>query len=185
MFLEADLFNAGMRPALNVGISVSRVGGAAQTPGMKQVAGTLKLDLAQFRDLAAFAQFGSDLDKATKSQHRSWPAPAGDPEAAAVSADAGRASDHDHLRRLKGYLDDVPVEKVPEWEAQFHRYMDANQRRPRQGDLRHAASTQKLRKQFRPMMLDADSEARRDQGLPGGRAALVRPRRAQSDDRNR
>ena len=66
IFLETDLFNAGIRPALNVGISVSRVGGAAQTQGMKQVAGTLKLDLAQFRDLAAFAQFGSDLDAATK-----------------------------------------------------------------------------------------------------------------------
>ena len=86
IFLETDLFNAGMRPALNVGISVSRVGGAAQTPGMKQVAGTLKLDLAQFRELAAFAQFGSDLDKATKAQHRSRPAPAGDPEAEAVSS---------------------------------------------------------------------------------------------------
>ncbi len=66
IFLETDLFNAGIRPALNVGISVSRVGGAAQTAGMKQVAGTLRLDLAQFRDLAAFAQFGSDLDAATK-----------------------------------------------------------------------------------------------------------------------
>src|SRR5512144_1502404 len=68
IYLEPDLFNAGIRPALNVGISVSRVGGAAQTAGMKQVAGTLKLDLAQFRDLAAFAQFGSDLDKATKAK---------------------------------------------------------------------------------------------------------------------
>jgi F-type H+-transporting ATPase subunit alpha len=61
IYLEPDLFNAGIRPALNVGISVSRVGGAAQTAGMKQVAGTLKLDLAQFLDLAAFAQFGSGL----------------------------------------------------------------------------------------------------------------------------
>ena len=66
IFLETDLFNAGIRPALNVGISVSRVGGAAQTQGMKQVAGTLKLDLAQFRYLAAFEQFGSDLEAATK-----------------------------------------------------------------------------------------------------------------------
>ncbi len=82
IYLETDLFNAGVRPALNVGISVSRVGSAAQTPGMKQVAGTLKLDLAQFRELAAFAQFGSDLDKATKAAHRSRPAPAGDSEAA-------------------------------------------------------------------------------------------------------
>lgn len=66
IFLESDLFYAGVRPALNVGISVSRVGGAAQIKAMKQVAGKLKLDLAQYREMAAFAQFGSDLDKATK-----------------------------------------------------------------------------------------------------------------------
>jgi F-type H+-transporting ATPase subunit alpha len=68
IFLEADLFNSGIRPAINVGLSVSRVGGNAQIKAMKQVAGTLRLDLAQFRELAAFAQFGSDLDKATQSQ---------------------------------------------------------------------------------------------------------------------
>lgn len=68
IFLEADLFNSGFRPAINVGNSVSRVGGSAQIKGMRQVAGTLRLDLAQFRELAAFAQFGSDLDKATQAQ---------------------------------------------------------------------------------------------------------------------
>ncbi|MEA2014056.1 MAG: F0F1 ATP synthase subunit alpha [Thermodesulfobacteriota bacterium] len=68
VFLEPDLFYAGVRPAINVGISVSRVGGAAQVKAMKQVAGTLKLDLAQYRELASFAQFGSDLDKSTQSQ---------------------------------------------------------------------------------------------------------------------
>src|SRR5688572_26967526 len=68
IFLEADLFNSGIRPAINVGNSVSRVGGSAQIKAMKQVAGTLRLDLAQFRELQAFAQFGSDLDKATQSQ---------------------------------------------------------------------------------------------------------------------
>src|SRR5881394_35339 len=68
IFLEADLFNAGIRPAINVGNSVSRVGGSAQIKAMKQVAGSLRLDLAQFRELQAFAQFGSDLDKATQSQ---------------------------------------------------------------------------------------------------------------------
>ena len=68
IFLEADLFHSGVRPAINVGNSVSRVGGSAQTKAMKQVAGTLRLDLAQYRDLAAFAQFGSDLDKATQQQ---------------------------------------------------------------------------------------------------------------------
>ncbi len=68
IFLETDLFNSGVRPAINVGISVSRVGGAAQTKAMKQVAGKLKLSLAQYREMAAFAQFGSDLDKATQEQ---------------------------------------------------------------------------------------------------------------------
>jgi F-type H+-transporting ATPase subunit alpha len=68
IFLETDLFNAGVRPAINVGISVSRVGGAAQTKAMKSVAGQLKLGLAQYREMAAFAQFGSDLDKATQEQ---------------------------------------------------------------------------------------------------------------------
>src|SRR5204862_3291824 len=68
IFLETDLFHSGIRPAINVGISVSRVGGNAQVKAMKQVAGTLRLDLAQYRELAAFAQFGSDLDKATQAQ---------------------------------------------------------------------------------------------------------------------
>merc|ERR1712166_834537 len=68
IFLDGDLFNSGVRPAINVGISVSRVGSAAQIKGMKQVAGTMKLDLAQFREVAAFAQFGSDLDAATQFQ---------------------------------------------------------------------------------------------------------------------
>ena len=68
IFLETDLFNSGIRPAVNVGLSVSRVGGAAQTKAMKSVAGTLKLSLAQYREMAAFAQFGSDLDKTTQEQ---------------------------------------------------------------------------------------------------------------------
>ncbi|MFM7825340.1 MAG: F0F1 ATP synthase subunit alpha, partial [Candidatus Limnocylindrus sp.] len=68
IFLETDLFNAGQRPAVNVGISVSRVGSAAQTKAMKKVAGPLKLDLAQYRELAAFAQFSGDLDKSTRDQ---------------------------------------------------------------------------------------------------------------------
>jgi F-type H+-transporting ATPase subunit alpha len=68
IFLESDLFHSGIRPAINVGNSVSRVGGNAQIKAMKQVAGTLRLDLAQYRELAAFAQFGSELDKATQAQ---------------------------------------------------------------------------------------------------------------------
>ncbi len=126
IFLETDLFNAGVRPALNVGISVSRVGGAAQTPGMKQVAGTLKLDLAQFRDLAAFAQFGSDLDRATKSK-----IDRGQRQQEIIKQKQYQPMAVEHQIMIiyaasKGFLDDVPAEKVPEWEAQFHRYMDAN-----------------------------------------------------------
>jgi F-type H+-transporting ATPase subunit alpha len=68
IYLESDLFNSGIRPAVNVGLSVSRVGGSAQVKAMKKVAGTLRLDLAQYRELAAFAQFGSDLDEATQRQ---------------------------------------------------------------------------------------------------------------------
>ncbi|MEO7001457.1 MAG: F0F1 ATP synthase subunit alpha [Ktedonobacterales bacterium] len=126
IFLESDLFNAGIRPAMNVGISVSRVGGAAQTPGMKQVAGTLKLDLAQFRDLAAFAQFGSDLDKATKTR-----IDRGQRQQEIMKQKQYQPMAVEHQIMIiyvasKGMLDDVPVEKVPEWESQFHSYMDAN-----------------------------------------------------------
>jgi len=126
IFLETDLFNAGIRPAMNVGISVSRVGGAAQTPGMKQVAGTLKLDLAQFRDLAAFAQFGSDLDAATKQKIDRGQR---QQEIMKQKQYAPMAVEHQIMiiyAASKGYLDSVAIEKVGEWEAQFHQYMDAN-----------------------------------------------------------
>src|SRR3989449_3642545 len=126
IFLETDLFNAGQRPAVNVGLSVSRVGSSAQTRAMKQVAGTLRLDLAQFRELAAVAQFSSDLDKATKSridrgqrltevlkQPQYQPVPVEKQVMIIYVA-------------TNGYLDDVPVDKVTAWEAAFYRYMDAN-----------------------------------------------------------
>src|SRR5437667_1328731 len=126
IFLETDLFNAGQRPAINVGLSVSRVGSSAQTRAMKQVAGSMRLDLAQFRELAAFAQFSSDLDKATKSridrgqrlteilkQPQYQPVPVEKQVMIIYAA-------------TNGYLDDVPVDKVIAWEAAFYRYMDAN-----------------------------------------------------------
>jgi len=125
IYLEPDLFYAGIRPALNVGISVSRVGGNAQIRAMRQVAGKLKLDLAQFRDLAAFAQFGSDLDKATRmqldrgmrlteilKQPQYSPLPV-EKQCAIIYA------------ATNGYLDDVPVEKVRAWEEAFHRFMES------------------------------------------------------------
>jgi F-type H+-transporting ATPase subunit alpha len=126
IFLETDLFNAGQRPALNVGISVSRVGGNAQVPGMKQVSGTLKLDLAQFRELAAFAQFGSsDLDRATRSRIER-----GQRQTEILKQPQYQPMPVEHQIMIlwataNGYIDDVPVDKVATWEEAFHRYMDA------------------------------------------------------------
>jgi F-type H+-transporting ATPase subunit alpha len=125
IFLEADLFNAGIRPAINVGISVSRVGGDAQLAVMKQVAGRLKLDMAQFRDLAAFAQFGSDLDKATKAQidrglriQEVLKQPQYQPLPVANQVMIIYAV-------TNGFLDDVPVDRVREWESRFHEYLNS------------------------------------------------------------
>ena len=127
IFLETDLFNAGQRPALNIGISVSRVGSAAQTKAMKQVAAPLKLDLAQYRALAAFAQFASDLDKATRDQltrgeklsevvkqPQYQPLPVEKQVAILYAA-------------TKGKLDDVPTPRVKEFETQFYRALETDQ----------------------------------------------------------
>ena len=126
VFLESDLFNQGVRPAINVGVSVSRVGGAAQTKGMKKVAGNLRLDLASYRDLQAFAAFASDLDTASKAQlergsrlvellkqPESSPQPV---EYQMVSIYLAEA----------GIFDVVPVEDVRRFEAEVHEYLNAN-----------------------------------------------------------
>jgi len=123
IYLEPELFYAGVRPAVNVGLSVSRVGGAAQTKAMKQVAGTLRLDLAQFRELAAFAQFGSDLDKSTLAQiergkrmvellKQDQYVPMSMVEQVSVLFAA-----------TQGFLDDIPVEAVKKFEEEFLRFM--------------------------------------------------------------
>jgi F-type H+/Na+-transporting ATPase subunit alpha len=119
IFLETNLFNAGIRPAINVGISVSRVGGSAQIKSMKKVAGTLKLDQAQFRELEAFSKFGSDLDAATKltiergrrntevlKQMQYQPVPVEEQVAIILAS-------------TKGYIDRVPVNKVKAFEKEF------------------------------------------------------------------
>jgi F-type H+-transporting ATPase subunit alpha len=127
IYLESDLFNAGQRPALNVGISVSRVGSAAQTKAMKKVAGPLKLDLAQYRELAAFAQFASDLDKTTRDQLTRG-------ERISEVMKQPQFSPLPVERQVailwvvtNGYLDDVPVGKVRDFETQFYRYLEAEQ----------------------------------------------------------
>ena len=125
IFLEPDLFNSGVRPAVNVGISVSRVGGAAQIKAMKKVAGRLRLDLAQYRELEAFAQFGSDLDATTQRQLargartvEMLKQPQYQPMAAENQVTLIYAV-------TNGYLDDVPVDKVRDWESGFHDDMAA------------------------------------------------------------
>lgn len=119
IFLETNLFNAGIRPAINVGISVSRVGGSAQIKSMKKVAGTLKLDQAQFRELEAFSKFGSDLDASTKltiERGRRNTEVLKQPQYAPVPVEEQVAM---ILASTKGYIDKVPVEKVKEFEKEF------------------------------------------------------------------
>ncbi|MEY3284996.1 MAG: F0F1 ATP synthase subunit alpha [Acidobacteriota bacterium] len=124
IFLEADLFNSGIRPAINVGNSVSRVGGNAQIKAMKQVAGTLRLELAQYRELAAFAQFGSDLDVATQRQLargqrlteilKQLQYEPMDVEKQVITIWAAS----------NGYVDDIPVNRVRLFESELHKYLD-------------------------------------------------------------
>ena len=126
IFLETNLFNSGVRPAINVGLSVSRVGGNAQIKAMKSIAGTLRLDLANYREMEAFAKFGSDLDKATIAQltrgermveilKQNQYVPMNiDKQVAIIYAGS------------KGYLDDLEIEKVLEFESGLFEYLDAN-----------------------------------------------------------
>jgi F-type H+/Na+-transporting ATPase subunit alpha len=126
IFLESDLFNAGVRPAVNVGISVSRVGGSAQVKAMKSVAGTIKLDLAQYRELAAFAQFGSDLDKATLAQLNRG-------QRLVEILKQGQYNPMSVEKQVvsiwaatNGYVDDLPVAQVRRFEAELMAFLDVN-----------------------------------------------------------
>ncbi|MBI2832233.1 MAG: F0F1 ATP synthase subunit alpha [Chloroflexi bacterium] len=127
IYLETDLFNAGIRPALNVGISVSRVGSKAQTKAMKQVAGRLKMELAQFREVAAFAQFGTaELDKATRIQlerGRRFTEILKQLQYAPVPLESQVSILY---AGIHGHLDDVPVEKITAFEAGFYRFLQTN-----------------------------------------------------------
>jgi F-type H+-transporting ATPase subunit alpha len=126
IYLEGDLFYAGQRPAINVGLSVSRVGGAAQVKAMKQVAGRLKLDLAQYQELAAFAQFGTDLDKATMAslsrgermmellKQGQYQPMAVEEQIAVIYAGVNR------------YLENLPIEKVEPFEQEYIRFLKSN-----------------------------------------------------------
>ena len=127
MYLETDLFNAGNRPALNAGLSVSRVGSAAQTKAMKQVAGKLRLELAQYRELAAFAQFGTtELDKATQAQLDRGQRITEVLKQAQYVPMALEQQVTILYAAINGYLDDIPVDKIIGFEADLHRFMEAN-----------------------------------------------------------
>jgi len=125
IFLESDLFYKGVRPALNVGISVSRVGSSAQIKAMKKVAGKLKLDLAQFRELEAFAQFGSDLDEKTRAQI----------ERGRRTVEILKQGQYEPMKvehqvailyaLANGFVDDVAIEDVKNWENDFHKFLDS------------------------------------------------------------
>ena len=157
IFLETDLFNAGQRPALNIGISVSRVGSAAQTKAMKNVAAPLKLDLAQYRSLAAFAQFASDLDKATRDQLTRGeklsevikqpqydPLPVEKQVAILYAATTGK-------------LDDVPTPRVKEFEIQFYRFLETE----RPNILDELGGTKNLTDELRTALDEALEEFRK------------------------
>ncbi len=139
IYLESNLFNAGIRPAVNVGISVSRVGGSAQTKAMKQVAGRLRLDMAAYRELAAFAQFGSDLDKATQAQlnrGRRMQEILKQPQYQPMDVE-------DQIIVLfagtNGYADEVPIERMREWEQDVLKHIATSY-----PDVRKAISEEKV-----------------------------------------
>ena len=165
IFLESELFYSGIRPAINAGISVSRVGGAAQIKAMKQVAGRLRLDMAQYRELAAFAQFGSDLDKATKAlidrgqrtleilkQPQYAPMPVEEQVMVIYTA-------------VNGYLDDVAVADVTKFEQDFLKFMRANYaeigktiREKKVIDSETEAALQKAIKEFKDTFVSISQE---------------------------
>ena len=125
IFLESDLFHQGVRPAINVGNSVSRVGGSAQIRAMRQVAGSLRLDLAQYRELAAFAQFGSDLDKATQAQlnrGRRLVEILKQPQYQPVAVEKQVVIVY---AATKGFLDAVAIEDVRRYEEDLYRFLES------------------------------------------------------------
>lgn len=153
IYLESDLFNAGMKPAINVGLSVSRVGSAAQLKLMKQVAGTMKLDLAQFRELQAFAQFSSDLDARTKKildrgmrvnsiLKQGWDEPLKVNEQAVVIFAA-----------VNGYLDSIKENLIQEWEATYLTYMRTAQKKFMNQLLKDGKFTDETEKQLHEIVV--------------------------------
>src|SRR5258708_200730 len=162
IYVETDLFYQGIRPAVNVGLSVSRVGSSAQTKAIKKVAGKLRLDLAQFRALAAFAQFASDLDPQTKARiDRGLRLP----EILKQKQNEPMSMEHQVVilnPAINGYLDDVAVEDVKEWEDKFHKYLDVQKK-----DLIKAIAEKKeLTEEIESSLKKAIEEFKKSYGSP-------------------
>ncbi|MEK6775395.1 MAG: F0F1 ATP synthase subunit alpha [bacterium] len=147
IFLESNLFYSGIRPAVNVGLSVSRVGGAAQIKAMKQVAGRLRLDLAQYRELAAFAQFGSDLDKATQQQLNRGAKTVEILKQGQYVPMSVELQVISIFAATRGLLDDIPTPRITEFEVELHKFVNE----------RHAALKEEIVKKG---SIDSDLEAR-------------------------
>ncbi|MBI2984763.1 MAG: F0F1 ATP synthase subunit alpha [Candidatus Kerfeldbacteria bacterium] len=157
IYLESDLFYQGIRPALNVGLSVSRVGSAAQTPAMKKVAGQIRLALAQYRELAAFAQFGSELDESTRQQldrgkriteilKQGQYQPMSAPHQVAILYAANQ-----------GHLDRVAVESLSQWEHDFHRWLDTSGQQWQQSLMKSGNLSEDLEQQLNKLIKDFSS----------------------------
>ncbi len=154
IFLEGDLFNAGIRPAINVGNSVSRVGGAAQIKAMKQVAGSLRLDLAQYRELAAFAQFGSDLDKATQAQLAR-----GQRLTEILKQPQYQPMDVEKQvliiwSAINGFTDDIPVEDIKKFEAELLSFIENSHPAVMQNIREKKAITDEIQKDLEQSLKD-------------------------------
>jgi F-type H+/Na+-transporting ATPase subunit alpha len=158
IYLEGDLFNSNVRPAINVGLSVSRVGGSAQVKAMRSVAGMLRLELAQYRELAAFAQFGSDLDKASQAQlnrGKRWIEVLKQPPYSPIPVEKQVAI---IFAGGQGFLDDLPVEEVRRFEAELYQYLD-----DRKADLLTAIRDKKeLKDDIKKDLLNAITEFKKD-----------------------
>ena len=161
IFVESDLFNSGIRPAVNAGTSVSRVGGAAQIKAMRQVAGQLRLDLAQYRELAAFAQFSSDLDKNTLSQLQR-----GQRMTELLKQDQYQPLRVEQQVSIlfagsRGLLDDIPVDKIREFERGFHQYMGTQAK----GVLDRIAKEKALDESLEKELTESINDYKRGTGL--------------------
>jgi F-type H+-transporting ATPase subunit alpha len=156
IFLSSDLFNSGLRPAVNPGISVSRVGSAAQTKAMKKVAGKIKLELAQYDDLAAFAQFASDLDQATQNQlarGRRLQELLKQPQYSPLPLNEQVAILY---AGINGYLDDIPVEKISTFTRELREYLRTS--KPQYGEL--VQSQKQLNEEAEKLLKEAIAESK-------------------------